>query len=83
VLEVTRRFANERGLADRFSYVAGDFGIADFGSGFDIAILGHILHSEGETRSRALLRKTFEALVPGGTIAIAEFLVNADRTSPP
>jgi 3-hydroxy-5-methyl-1-naphthoate 3-O-methyltransferase len=29
-----------------------------------------------------LLKKTFEALAPGGTIAIAEFLVNADRTGP-
>jgi hypothetical protein len=28
------------------------------------------------------LRKTFAALKSGGTIAIAEFLVNADRTGP-
>ena len=55
---------------------------ADFGTGHNLATLGHILHSEGEARSRALLRKVFEALAPGGTIAIAEFLVNADRTGP-
>jgi O-methyltransferase domain len=47
-----------------------------------VATLGHILHSEGEARSRALLRKVFAALAPGGTVAIAEFLVNADRTGP-
>ena len=29
-----------------------------------------------------MLRKTFEALASGGTIAIAEFLVNEDRTGP-
>jgi hypothetical protein len=28
------------------------------------------------------LKKTFEALAPGGTIAIMEFLVNDDRTDP-
>src|SRR5262249_610146 len=44
-----------------------------------IAILGHILHSEGEERSRRLLRKTFDALAPGGTIVIAEILVDAER----
>jgi hypothetical protein len=55
---------------------------ADFGSGHNVATLGHILHSEGETRSRSLLRKVYEALAPGGTIAIAEFLVNEDRTGP-
>jgi hypothetical protein len=54
----------------------------NFGSGYDIATLGHILHSEGEERSRQLLEKTFRALKPGGTIAIAEWLVNDARTEP-
>jgi ubiquinone/menaquinone biosynthesis C-methylase UbiE len=40
------------------------------------------LHSEGEERSRELLKKTFRALKPGGTIAIAEWLVNDQRTEP-
>jgi hypothetical protein len=40
------------------------------------------LHSEGAARSRRLLKKTFKALAPGGTIAIMEFLVNHDRTEP-
>jgi precorrin-6B methylase 2 len=83
VLEVTRQSIGRFGFADRFSLVAGDLQEADFGSGHHIAILGHILHSEGERRSRALLRKTFDALAPGGTIAIAEFLVNEDRSGPP
>jgi hypothetical protein len=47
-----------------------------------VATLGHILHSEGEDRSRKLLKKTAGALAPGGTIAIGEFLVNADRMGP-
>src|SRR5205823_1827698 len=60
----------------------GDLLEADFGSGYDIATLGHILHSEGEERSRQLLKKTFRALKSGGTIAIAEWLVNDERTQP-
>jgi ubiquinone/menaquinone biosynthesis C-methylase UbiE len=83
VLETTRRFAEQAGMAARFSYIGGDLDSVEFGSGYDVAILGHILHSEGERRSRALLRKTFHALVPGGTIAIAEFLVNDARSGPP
>jgi hypothetical protein len=55
---------------------------ADFGSGYDIATLGHILHSEGEERSRNLLKKTFRALKSGGSIAIGEWLVNDQRTEP-
>src|SRR5262249_918643 len=83
VLPVTRKVAQRHGVADRFRFVAGDLDSADFGSGHQVATLGHILHSEGAARSRALLKKTFAALAPGGTIAIAEWLVNGDRTGPP
>jgi 2-polyprenyl-3-methyl-5-hydroxy-6-metoxy-1,4-benzoquinol methylase len=83
VLDVTRKVAARLGVAGRFSFVAGDLAAADFGRGHDIATLGHILHSEGEKRGRALLKKTFGALAPGGTIAIAEFLVDDERTGPP
>jgi len=81
VLEVTRSTAAQFGMADRFSFVAGDLGDADFGTGHTIAALGHILHSEGPERSKALLKKAFDALAPGGTIVIAEFLVDAERSS--
>lgn len=82
VIKVTRKNAEKFGFADRFSFSEGDLQEADFGTGHNVATLGHILHSEGEARSRALLKKTFHALAPGGTISIAEFLVNADRTGP-
>src|SRR5262245_28560398 len=83
VLPVTKRVAERHGVADRFSYVAGDLAEADFGTGHHIATLGHILHSEGIEPSKALLKKTFAALAPGGTIAIAEWLVNDNRSGPP
>jgi 3-hydroxy-5-methyl-1-naphthoate 3-O-methyltransferase len=82
VLSATRETVGRFGLPDRFTFVSGDLLTADFGHGHNVATLGHILHSEGEARSRSLLRKTFESLAPGGTIAIAEFLVNADRMGP-
>ena len=82
VIPVTRSTVARFGLADRFTFHAGDLLDADFGSGHNVATLGHILHSEGMGRSKALLEKTFHALAPGATIAIAEFLVNADRTGP-
>jgi hypothetical protein len=82
VIPVTRKTVARFGLTERFSFHEGDLQEADFGSGHHVATLGHILHSEGIERSKALLHKTFGALAPGGIIAIAEFLVNADRTGP-
>jgi ubiquinone/menaquinone biosynthesis C-methylase UbiE len=83
VLEVTRKNVESHGVQGRFDFLAGDLRSADFGSGYDVAVLGHILHSEGEQRSRVLLRKIFAALAPGGTLAVQEFLVEPDRTGPP
>jgi len=82
MIPTTKRITQNFGVADRFKYVEGDLLEADFGTGFDIATLGHILHSEGEDRSRKLLKKTFRALKSGGVIAIAERLVNDQRTEP-
>jgi ubiquinone/menaquinone biosynthesis C-methylase UbiE len=82
VLPVAKKTVARFGLEDRFTFIAGDLLSANFGSEYNVATLGHILHSEGEARSHALLKKTFEVLAPGGTIAIAEFLVNPDRKGP-
>jgi 3-hydroxy-5-methyl-1-naphthoate 3-O-methyltransferase len=83
VLPTTEKTVAKFGLSDRYIFSPGDLRDADFGSGHQIATLGHILHSEGEKRSRELLAKTFAALAPGGTIAVQEFLVNKERTGPP
>jgi len=83
VLPVTRRVAERHGVIDRFRFVEGDLLDVHFGSGYDVATLGHILHSEGESRSRRLLHKTFDALNSGGIIVIAEFVADEDRTGPP
>lgn len=82
MIPTTKRITKKFGVYDRFDFVEGDLLKANFGSAHDVATLGHILHSEGEQRSRQLLKKTFRALKSGGTIAIAEWLVNDERTEP-
>jgi len=82
MIPTTKRITQKLGVAARFSYIEGDVLEAELGTGYDIAILGHILHTEGEERSRKLLAKVFRALKSGGTIAIGEWLVNDQRTGP-
>jgi SAM-dependent methyltransferase len=83
VIPVTRRMTRRFGLEDRYEFIQGDLLEAEFGDDYDVAVLGHIIHSEGEEHSRTLLKKTFAALAAGATIAIAEWLVNEERTGPP
>jgi ubiquinone/menaquinone biosynthesis C-methylase UbiE len=83
-MEHARRFVARAGLGDRVAWLPGDLRTADFGTAaFEAAVLGHIVHSEGEAHSRALLKKVAKALVPGGTIVIADFVPEDDRASPP
>jgi SAM-dependent methyltransferase len=82
MIPTTKRITQKFGVGDRFEFIGGDLLEADFGNGYDVATLGHILHSEGEERSRQLLAKTFRALKSGGTIVVAEWLVNDARTGP-
>jgi SAM-dependent methyltransferase len=82
MIPTTKRITEKFGVGEQFTFVEGDISEVDFGTGYDVATLGHILHSEGEVRSRALLQKTGRSLKPGGTIAIGEWLVNDERTEP-
>src|SRR5207247_8611931 len=56
MIPTTKRVTEKFGVRDRFDFVEGDLLQANFGNGYDIATLGHILHSEGEQRSRQLLK---------------------------
>jgi ubiquinone/menaquinone biosynthesis C-methylase UbiE len=82
VLPVTKRVAKRHNVADRFTFVPGDLATADLGSNHHVATLGHIIHSEGEQKSRELIKRIYDALAPGGTIAIAEWTPNDHRTGP-
>ncbi len=83
VLKTTRKVAKKHGVGKQLKTAAGDLLEADFGKDHLVATIGHILHSEGEARSRELLKRTFDALAPGGTVAIMEFLPNDQRSGPP
>ena len=80
---ITKDFAEKLGVADRYEYLEGDLRQADFGrDSYDLVILGHIIHSEGEAHGKELLRKSHAALRPGGKLLIAEFVPNDARTGP-
>jgi ubiquinone/menaquinone biosynthesis C-methylase UbiE len=80
---ITRGFAEKLGVAARYEYLEGDLRQVDFGRvTYDLVILGHIVHSEGETHGKELLQKSFAALRPGGGLLIAEYVPNDARTGP-
>ena len=80
---ITRDFAEKLGVAPRYEYLERDLRAGDFGQHrYDLVILGHIIHSEGEPQGKELLRKSYAALRPGGKLLIAEYVPNDARTGP-
>ena len=58
----------------------GDIRTIDFGMDrFDVAILGHICHSEGPARTRMLFGKVHRALGKRGVMLVAECLADEKR----
>jgi 3-hydroxy-5-methyl-1-naphthoate 3-O-methyltransferase len=83
VTAVAREYAQQFGVADRYEYMEGDLRQIDFGQKqYDVVILGHIIHSEGEKWGKTLIKKSYKALKPGGTLVIAEMVPNDNRTGP-
>jgi len=84
MLRHTRKYLKGACVEDRFDYLPGDLKEVDFGKArFDLAVLGNIVHSEGERSSRALFRRLYRALRSGGRIAIVDMIPNDSRTGPP
>jgi 2-polyprenyl-3-methyl-5-hydroxy-6-metoxy-1,4-benzoquinol methylase len=80
---ITREFAEKYGAANQYDYHEGDLRLLDFGRDkYDLVILGHIIHSEGELHGKELLRKSYEALRSGGKLLIGEYIPNDARTGP-
>jgi SAM-dependent methyltransferase len=82
VVPLAQTYIAEAGFADRISTKVGDLTRADFGTGYDIALLSAICHMLGVEENRDLLRRCFAALLPGGRLIIRDFLLDPDKSSP-
>lgn len=83
VVPLTARYVAEAGLEGRIRALPGDYLEADFGSGFDLVFFSAIVHINSAEENARLMRKAFAALNPGGRIAVQDFVMDEDRTSPP
>ena len=83
VLEVATKNAQAMGVADRYHLLPGSAFETDFGSGYDLVLIANFLHHFDLPTCTTFMRKVHAALKPGGRAAIAEFVPNPDRVTPP
>ena len=82
VLKLARNHAAEFGVGDRWHAIEGDAFAADYGTGYDLALVTNFIHHFDFAANVALLKRVKNALKPGGKMVILEFAVNDDRVTP-
>jgi len=81
-IEIAREIIAKSEVADRITTRAGDYFKDGFGEGNDVVLFSAILHSMGPERSKGLLKKAYDSLVPGGIVVVHEGLISDDGTAP-
>ncbi len=71
-----------RGLQDRIDTCPGNLFTSPFPSGVDAILYAHMFTIYSPERNRQILRKTFEALPPGGRALIFGMMGNDEDTGP-
>ena len=82
VLEVAKDNAENAGIADRYSTIAGSAFDEDLGEGYDLVLITNFLHHFDPATCEVFLKRVCHALKPGGRAAAVEFVPNDDRVSP-
>jgi uroporphyrinogen-III synthase/predicted O-methyltransferase YrrM len=82
VVPIARGHIERAGLAERVTARAGDLGSRSYGAGFDLVFISAICHMLGPEENRAMLRKSFQALAPGGRVVIQDFILEPGKTAP-
>jgi predicted O-methyltransferase YrrM len=82
VIEMARRRLTDEALLDRVTLVGGDFYVDPLPTGHDLALISAIIHQNSPEQNVELYRKVFNALEPGGRVAIRDHVMSPDKTSP-
>ncbi len=82
IIPIAQKYIEQEGFSSKFSFIPGNYLIADFGSGYDLAILSAILHINSYEENEELIGKTYDSLNSGGQIVINEFIIDENGTEP-
>lgn len=72
----------KRGYSERVAVIEGDMFKGNLPSGFDVHLISNVLHDWNEKTVEQLLRKSYEALSPGGLLVIHDVHINEEKTGP-
>ncbi len=81
-IEMAKETVGKTDVHKRVSFVEGDWRKDALGGPYDIAFLSNVIHGESLEGGKALVKRAFDALVPGGRIIIRDMIMVPERTGP-
>jgi hypothetical protein len=81
-LRVTRDIIKDFNATERVQTKEGNYLNDPFGQGYDVVLLSSMISQEGPDVIKNIIRKSFEAMVSGGTILIQEQFLETDKSGP-
>jgi hypothetical protein len=82
VARIADELIRQQGLSARVRTLPGDYHTAGFPGGNDVVNFFGVLHQESPDAIRALMRKAFHALKPGGAVNVMDMMTDATHTRP-
>ena len=82
VVEVTRDFINDHGVQTQVSTQGGDFTVDPFPQNCDVAIMASNLPQYNREIIKLVIKKAFDALLPGGEMHLIGEMLDDDRSGP-
>jgi (2Fe-2S) ferredoxin/predicted O-methyltransferase YrrM len=82
VVAIAQRHIQKAGVADRVFTRVGDLRSDSLGHNYDLVFVSAICHMLSPDENCDLLGRCLQALVPGGRIAIQDFILEPDKTAP-
>jgi hypothetical protein len=83
VIHLAERHLEEHRVASRAELLPGDYWKVDLPArAFDLVVLAHVCRAEGDEGAASLVRRAAGALVAGGHMLVAEYLLDDDLSGP-
>lgn len=80
--KITAGAIQKRGFAQQVSVIAGDMLTSALPGGFDTHLFSNVLHDWDVPIVKQLVRKSFDALAPGGMLIVHDAHLNEDKSGP-
>jgi SAM-dependent methyltransferase len=80
-IDIARKVIAREGMAKRIDTIESSWEAETFGSGFDVVMLSNIMHGKNSDAPMKL-KKAYDALEPGGLLAVQEFLLDDNKDGP-